>query len=238
MDHKFSPGNYSVDLISDLNLDKNEDFDWTGKPTSLFCVVAGNISNNIDKTCNTLEHLGEHYLGVFYIDGQIEHPKITDYSKNTKKLEEWCNSIHNVVYLHDNITIINNTAFIANNGWYGKDWSHLSDAKYKLVQGYQNDDLAYISSCIRNLQLYKDITQIVVVSNSLPYDKFLYGSDVSDGCMGIEPGITLAVDTGKKVTHWLYGGTQIINDITHMGRRFTNNPRIPGEPYWPKKINL
>lgn len=238
MNHKFLPGNYSVDLISDLNLDKNEPFEWAGKPTSLFCVVAGNISSSINKVCEVLGHLGEHYMGVFYIDGHIEHPRVADYGLHIRELEERCSTIPNVVYLHDNITIVNNTAFIAVNGWYGKDFSHLSSNKFKLIQSYQNDDLAYLSTCIKNLQLYKDTTQIVVVSNSLPYDRFLYGSKVGDGCLAVEPGMCLSVDHHKKVTHWLYGGTQISNDITHEGRRFANNPRIPGEPYWPKKINL
>ena len=34
------------DIISDLNLSIDDTFTWEDKPTSLYCIVAGNVSND------------------------------------------------------------------------------------------------------------------------------------------------------------------------------------------------
>jgi hypothetical protein len=63
---------FNFDLISDLHLGPHETFDWTDQATSPVCVVAGDISRDIEVTKETLEHLGKCYQAVFYIDGNNE----------------------------------------------------------------------------------------------------------------------------------------------------------------------
>ena len=59
------------DLINDLNI--IYDLDWEGQPTSLSCVVAGNISQDRNVLLETLKHLSQCYKTVFYIDGHLDH---------------------------------------------------------------------------------------------------------------------------------------------------------------------
>lgn len=226
----------SVDLISDLNLSKTEQFDWTGKPTSLFCVVAGNISDDLSKARETLEHLGSMYRGVFYIDGHLEQSNINGCGETIGYLDHICKKIPNVIYMHNHVVMINSIAFVAVNGWYGK-YSYANNTRDRIrINRYQNEDLAYLSNSIRDLQLHKDATKIVVVSNSIPSEYMLYGKKVDTALVGFEPGIALSMDTEKKITHWLYGNTDIVGDIVYNGRRYANNPRLSGQPYWPKRI--
>lgn len=225
---------YSVDLISDLRLERTDQFDWTGKPTSLFCVIAGNISSDPRKIKEVLEHLSTMYRGVFYIDGTLEHRNVFSYEENIEKLGKICRGINNVIYMHNHVVVLNSVAFVAVNGWYGYPFTGNMEENYK-ISSIQNEDLGYLSTTIKNLQLHKDATKIVIISNSIPSDHFLYNSNVIY-TTAIEPGLSLVMDTDEKVTHWLYGGQHIRCDTTHGGRRFINNPKDSTGPYWPKRI--
>lgn len=226
----------SVDLISDLNITKTEQFDWTGKPTSLFCVVAGNVSSDLTVVREILDHLGSMYKGVLYIDGHLEHENIYRHGENVGYLEEVCKRIPNAIYMHNHVVMLNSVAFVAINGWYGK-YSFETNARDRIrINRYQNEDLAYLSNSIRDLQLHKDATKIVIISNSIPSEHMLYGKSNPATLSGFEPGLALSMDTEHKITHWLYGNTDITGDMVYNGRRYTNNPRLPGQPYWPKRI--
>lgn len=229
---------YSVDLISDLNLGKTDQFDWTGKPTSLFCIVAGNVSPDYNKVKEVLEHLGSIYRGVFYIDGNLEHPDLTLYEENIKRLTEICKPITNVIYMHNHVIIVNEVAFVGANGWFGKDFEALDEAERLKLDSIQNEDLAYLSNTLRNLQLHRDAKKIVIISNSIPSEHLLYNSNQPEDLHGVEPGLSLIMDTDHKVSHWLYGGTSIVGDLWHDNRRYVNNPMVDGQPYWPKRITI
>ena len=47
------------DLISDLNLSPEDSFNWEGKATSLYCIIAGNISEDLRTIKQTLSHLSK-----------------------------------------------------------------------------------------------------------------------------------------------------------------------------------
>lgn len=225
---------YSIDLISDLRLARSDQFDWTGKPTSLFCVVAGNLSADNKKIKETLAHLSTMYRGVFYIDGTLEHRNIFSYEDKIEQLSEICRGINNVIYMHNHVVVLNGVAFVAVNGWYGYQFTGNMEENYKICS-IQNEDLGYLSSTIKNLQLHKDANKIVIISNSIPSDHFLFNNNVNY-TTAIEPGLSLVMDTDEKVTHWLYGGQHICVDTKYKGRRFVNNPKIDDQPYWPKRI--
>ena len=64
---------FTFDLISDLHVDTwPGEFSWESNVTSPYCVVAGDVSQDLDVTAKTLEHLGKCYQAVFYIDGNHE----------------------------------------------------------------------------------------------------------------------------------------------------------------------
>jgi len=50
---------FGFDLISDLELTDSDVFDWEGKSTSLFCLIAGNISDNLRVVQKTLKILSK-----------------------------------------------------------------------------------------------------------------------------------------------------------------------------------
>lgn len=227
---------FSVDLISDLNLGKSENFDWTGKPTSLFCVIAGNISKHTSVIKHTLEHLSNLYRGVFYIDGASEHTTLEDYEKKVEQLHEICKPINNVVYMHNHVVVLNNVAFIGINGWYHNKPNITCIEDNMRVDNYRNEDLGYLSTSIKNLQLHKDTSKIVVVSSCVPSEHFFYKQLPFELTDSIEPCLGLVMDMDHKVSNWLYGGTDILVDNVYNRRRYVNNPKIEGRPYWPKRI--
>lgn len=226
---------YSIDLISDLYLEKNEQFDWTGKPTSLFCAVAGNISGDSQVLAEVLEHLGSLYRGVFFIDGPLEHPDIYSYNNRIDELSSLCKPLKNVIYMHNHVVVLNGVAFVAVNGWHNRGAADREFEENFFIAKLQNDELAYLGHTIRNLQLHRDASKIVVISNSIPFESLLFSSEPPES-IGVEAGISLVMDTDVKVTHWLYGGTSVTSDIVESGRRFVNNPRLKNQPYWPKRI--
>ena len=66
--------NITFDLISDLHVDTwDEPFSWEGKATSLYAVVAGDISRERADIRPVLEELNNHYKVVMYVDGNDEH---------------------------------------------------------------------------------------------------------------------------------------------------------------------
>ena len=64
---------FAFDLISDLHVETWDSLDWTGQPTSPYCVVAGDVGRDRTQVMETLTHLGNCYAGVFYIDGNLKH---------------------------------------------------------------------------------------------------------------------------------------------------------------------
>lgn len=227
---------FSVDLISDLYIDKSEQFDWTGKSTSLFCVVAGNLSDDLYVIKHTLEHLSNLYRGVFYIDGAFEHLDLDNHENFVEQLQDICKSLNNVVYMHNQVVVLNNYAFIGVNGWYYNNPNITCIEDSARIEEFRNEDLGYLSSSIKNLQLHRDATKIIVVSASVPSEHFLFNDTKYPIHDTAEPALALLMDTDHKVSHWLYGGTEIVSDNIHNRRRYLNNPRIKGQPYWPKRI--
>jgi hypothetical protein len=166
---------FTVDLISDLNLSEHDQFDWTGKPTSLFCVVAGNISSDTKVIQRVLEHLGDCYRGVFYIDGPTEHPNLRLYNGRTAEIKRICADIEPVIYLHNHVIILNGYAFVGCNGWYGnRDANNIIELR--LVEEYRMDDLAYLTNSVKRLQEYAEVKQIIIVTNSIPTEYLSYNS--------------------------------------------------------------
>ena len=81
------------DVISDLNLKPNELLSWEGKATSLYCIIAGNISNDLRTIHQILLHLSHFYQGVFYTAGTLEYEGVANISTRTNELFNLCKSI-------------------------------------------------------------------------------------------------------------------------------------------------
>jgi hypothetical protein len=114
------------DVISDLNLEPNEQFDWEGKATSLYCIIAGNISNDLRTIHQILLHLSHFYQGVFYTAGSLEYEGVTNISARTNELTNISKKIRNVAYLHNHVVIIDGIALVGTNGWFHNEYSLLT----------------------------------------------------------------------------------------------------------------
>jgi len=229
---------FSVDLISDLNLTDTDIFEWTGKQTSLFCVVAGNISNNLKVLERTLTHLGDNYRGVLFIDGSLEHDNLQDYYTRVQEIKEICSKINNVVYLHNHVVVLNGIAFVGCNGWYGNRKQSNCIEELEYLENYRSEDISYVSMSIRKLQHSEDVKKIVIVSNSIPSDYLTFNSPNVKFPKELNLSLSLLFDNEHKIDKWLFGTNDMSIDVTLSDRQYVNNPVISGLVYQPKRIPL
>lgn len=222
----------SFDVISDLALSPTDSFDWIGKAESLYCIVAGNISNDPRTVQKTLIHLSNLYQGVFYITGSLEYENVSNIQERTGLLAAICQSINNVSLLYNHVVIIEGVAVLGANGWYGTaEQSMTRDCK-------QADDQYYLRQSINRLQLHLDVSKIVVVTNSVPKPELYFGEEDNSIYDQVPPAMCLSTDTMKKVTHWVYGSYHKEVDITENGIHYVNNAKGNRSPYWAKRITV
>jgi predicted phosphohydrolase len=226
----------SFDIISDLNLTQEDKFIWEDKVTSLFCLVAGNISSDLNVVRKTLHYLSTMYQGVFYIDGALENSNLQHHSELIHELHKICRSINNTVYLHNNIVIFNGVAIVGINGWYGNHHEYTL-ADYLAIETMRRDDLVYLYNTIKKLQLHGDVKNIIVLSNSVP-DKQLYFHEMDGFIDDISPSIALKPDTEKKVKTWIFGTYNKIVDTNINGINYVSNPKRQELNYYAKRITL
>jgi len=105
------------DIISDLNLDPNDSFNWENKATSLYCIVAGNISSNLRTVIQVLLHLSTKYQGVFFVPGRLEYETSDNFAKRTEELSSIAQGIPNLVMLYQNVIVVDGIAILGSNGW-------------------------------------------------------------------------------------------------------------------------
>lgn len=209
------------DVISDLHLLPEEPINWHGKATSLFCIVAGNISDHLKTIHQTLWHLSQFYQGIFYIGGALEYSGAPIHER-TNDLTKICNQVRNVTYLHHHVVIIDGVAILGATGWYGQ-----SEATEAVA------DCNYLSQSISKLQLHRDVKRIVLVSNTVPDATFYFGSNIE-----ATPSLSYCLenDTEKKVRHWVYGQENTNTEMTTNKVNYVNNSAYGKSPYWAKRI--
>jgi len=226
---------FTVDLISDLNLESADDFTWDGCATSLFCVVAGNVARELSVVEQALTTLSRCYRGVFYIDGSLEHENILDYEHRIDTIRDMIKRIGGVIYLHSHVVILNNVAFMAINGWHGNH-NYTTEDETRLADGLRDLDIAYLTSTITGLQQHPEAKQIVVISSSIPSKHLTFGDPNLVIPDTFEPILGLHADTSQKVTNWMFGGYPNLIEQDLQNRRYCNNPQIVKGVCQPKQI--
>lgn len=226
------------DIISDLNLDADDEFDWEGKPTSLYLIIAGNISNDLRKVHQTLYHLSKLYQGIFYVSGSLEHESMHFVKNRHKELAKLCKTLNNVAYLHKHVVIINGIALLGCSGWYGTR-TEFSDDLEKLHYIAQNvEDGHYLIASINKLTLHLDVTKIIVITNSPPGLDLFFGEQPYNLSEYVALNDALVNDSETKVTHWIYGSYNKNVDTNIDGVTYINNASFKQNPYWPKRLNV
>ena len=228
--------NIGFDIISDLYLNPDDKFDWDGKATSLYCVIAGGISNDLLTIRNVLINLSKYYQGVFYVPGPLEYENSDNINRRTEELIKITNTVRNVAFLHHNVVIIDGIAVIGVNGWYGNPSTSLIDEIR--IEGQRHEDIVYLKSTIEKLQKHLDVKRIFVVSNSVPGVELYFGEEPESVHSQLSINLALGADTERKVTHWAFGTYGKIVDTTINNINYVNNGYFGRKPYWPKRIEI
>lgn len=225
------------DYINDLNLSPDENFDWEGKATSLYCIVAGNVSSDLRTTKKTLSYLSKLYQGVFYIPGCLEFSDKHGIQSRINDIRTLLKNIRNVVFLHNHVVIIDGIAIIGINGWSPEFLNYTSLDKFIADVG-RNEDLAYLASSIQRLQLHVDVKKIIIVSNAIPRNELYFGEipDYANDIM--ELSTALHMDKEHKVSHWVFGTQTKLVESTIDNIQYCNNTYIKEAPYWPKRLDV
>lgn len=254
----------TFDLISDLDVAQwSTQPDWENLPTSLFCVVVGNVDQDLATTVEFLKKLSDAYHAVFYIDGPVDHQHcLSDLEHSYQLLDAAIGKIPGVTHLQNNVVVINGVALIGTNGWHDFDFNPRLEPQHARAQ-YQNllsidqtaidqiadfaeTDRRYLAHSIRKLQTYCDIKKIVIVTSAVPewtlvqHDadtmgstSRLYGNNMLDE--------VLNHDLSDKVSTWCFGNYTGSIDRLHRGIRFVNNCRSDGtgrarSVYYPLRV--
>ncbi len=228
--------NIGFDIISDLYLTGQEDFNWESKPTSLFCLIPGNISSDLSVVYKTLMHLKKYYQGVFFIDGSLENPDVNLADTRIKELSKICNNIPNVVYLHTNVVIVDGVALVGINGWEESSYVNTSMDVFQM-KANRYDDIMYLEKTLDRLQLHVEVNKIIILSNSVPTKELYFGEEgVQYNEMFLAN--SLDRDTETKVVKWVFGSSDKMVDTVINGVKFVNNPKYTKDPYYPKRIEI
>lgn len=229
--------NLGFDLISDLYLSPEESFNWENKSTSLVCIIAGNISNDLRTIKQTLGHLSNFYQGIFYTPGYLEYENCSSVESRTEELVELCSSMPNVALLYQHVVIIDGIAIMGCNGWslpFADKNENLEDDK----ETARFDDMVYLQRSIERLQRHLDVKKVVVVSHAVPNKELYFGEAPSFIKDQIDLDHCLNSDSEKKICTWVFGSYKKIVDTTLHGINYVNNPYYKQQPYWPKRINV
>lgn len=249
------------DLISDLHVDTwDESFSWEGKATSLYAVVAGDISRDRSDIRSVLYELSLHYKIVLFVDGNDEHRwNLEDLSNSYQTLKEDIRGIaNNVIWLQDTTVVIDNVAFIGTNGWTTFDFDNdlsYQDSKHWLEETYRvsmyasqqiealaMSDAGLLCKAVGKLQTYPDVEKIVVVTHFVP-DVRLVSHDIEiEGthrlnCTG-NSFLNRCIDEDheNKVHTWCFGHYHSDLDTTIDNIRYVNNCRGRSGTDWCKTV--
>jgi predicted phosphodiesterase len=258
---------FSFDLISDLHVETWNNFDWTDKPTSTFCVVAGDVAVDRKLLLQTLSHLSKCYQGIFYIDGNDEHRQyLNNIGESYKDLISQIKKIENIVYMQDNAVVINGVALIATNGWWTYDFDPTLNLNQTLqwyqdhmkvdstvtttVTGIAHHDALYLKKSIKKLQTHQEVKSIAVITHTVPapwiiaHDPDLINTSRFN-CMGNSLlQSVLTEDSERKIKTWCFGHYHRPVDRDLNGIRYVNNCRGRGDTQWrqsvyqPKRITV
>lgn len=225
------------DVISDLNLSPEESFNWEGKSTSLYCIVAGNVSSDLRTVLQTLAHLCKQYQGVFYTPGSLEYKNCNDINARTEQILHVCSKVNNLAVLHHNVVIIDGVAILGANGW-GTDPLQEHVTAQLQIDVHRMEDTAYLHKSLEKLQRHLDVKKILVVSSAVPH-RDLYFNEEPEFVGGILPLVaSLVSDTESKVGNWVFGTHEKIVDTTINNINYSNNPYLKRNPYWAKRVTI
>lgn len=225
------------DVISDLNLKPEDSFNWENKATSLYCIIAGNVSNDLRTLINTLTHISKFYQGIFFIPGSLECDNVEESSQQTQDIIHALRKIKNLTVLYQHVVIIDGIAVLGANGWYGNiEPQDLVEEAYAEVK--RHEDIFYLRNSVEKLTTHLDVKKIIIVTNSLPGQDLYFGETPCFVKRYLSPDMILGVDTENKISNWVFGTHKKVVDTKINGINYVNNPKLTKMPYWAKRIEV
>lgn len=255
------------DLISDLHVDHwsdNKQIEWSGIPTSLIAVIAGDISQDLDRCYRTITEISKHYKHVIFVDGNHEHNGQPNINERRAAIHERFSKYRNISYLFRNTIILDSTVFIGCNGWWSFDFGEPMVTKGECMQhmidkGFDTEhlmeqwnlaieDAEFLCGAVNSFSENSSIKNIVLVTHTVPLRNLCWvpNSNLELVNMGMQGSSylesVLSMDTNRKINVWAFGHVHAPQDIMLGKIRFVSNPRgIPNhlgsqEVYYPKYI--
>ena len=224
------------DIISDLNLNPNDSFNWENKATSLYCIVAGNISSNLRTVIQVLMHLSSKYQAVFFVPGKLEYENCESLSVRTNELIAVSDGIPNVSILYNNVIVVDGIALLGTNGWGNIE--NTLDSKNIAMTASKYEDFTYLLSCLGKLQKHLDVKKVVAITSAVPKEDLYFGEMPTNVVDQIPLYNMLEADTEKKVTHWVYGTYTKPVDTMIDNINYISNPKTQYGPYYAKRLAI
>jgi len=224
-----------IDVIGDLFLSPEDEFNWDGKPTSLYCIVTGNIGSDMGTLYKTLDHLSEFYKGIFYVSGSYEFEDCDDIRKRTDDINYVCKQIPNVASLWHHVVLLESIAILGCNG-FGQEDKYKNHLDSITATELRYEDLVYLKTSVSKLQKHGDVKSIITITNSVPSPDLYFGEapDYAQSTATLD--LCLGADTENKITHWAFGSYGKAVDISINGINYISNPYNTIQTYWPKRI--
>ena len=224
------------DIISDLNLKPNDSFNWENKATSLYCIVAGNISSNLRTVIQVLIHLSSKYQGVFFVPGKLEYETADNFKKRTDELSSIAQGIPNLVMLYQNVIVVDGIALLGSNGWGNIE--NTLDVRNSAMTAAKYEDFTYLLKSLEKLQRHLDVKKVIVITSAVPTEELYFGEIPDNTVDQIPLNEILNSDTEKKVSHWVFGTYNKPVDITLNEVQYLSNPYNQYGPYWAKRVSI
>lgn len=224
------------DIISDLFLSPNDSFNWENKATSLYCIVAGNVSSDLRTLYQTLAHLSKFYQGIFYVPGILEYQDSDNLIARTAEISAICSNVPTVVLLHQHVIVVDGVAVLGINGW--SNAGSLDTVEEMVHTAARYEDHRYLSATLGKLQRHLDVKKVIVVTNAVPKEDLYFGEEPVIVYDQIPLCNILHVDTEHKVKHWVFGTYTKSVDTTQNDIQYLNNPYLGKNPYWPKRLTV
>jgi len=241
----------NFDLVSDLHIDhwgRNFQTDWLYNQNSDIVVVAGDVSDSIDITCEFLHKLTNYYSYVLVVDGNHEHQNSMEELEESIQYWKSCISQTLAIYLGDQQPLIKGVRFIGVCGWWSFDFGlpninpelTISTCKNKygltdnIIKNQFNQSLLdanNLTNMMVDATLDPNVKDIVVVTHSLPHTSCIswnrYPPDHNIvGCYGNSRfQWTLDADINKKCRYWVFGHNHDTKNIPYKYLNFISNPR-------------
>lgn len=224
------------DIISDLNLQPNDSFNWENKATSLYCIVAGNVSSDIRTVIQVLLHLSRLYHGVFFVPGKLEYEKCNSIVTRTNELLAISGSLNNVVVMHNNVIVVDGVGLLGSNGWGNIE--NTLDAKNIEMTAAKYEDFTFLLKSLGKLQKHLDVKKIVVITSAVPKEELYFGEIPDNVVEQIPLYNILEDDTEKKVSHWVFGTYNKPVDLHIDNINYISNAKNQYGPYHAKRLTI